>query len=123
MLWRPERFEELASVAPERHGLRRTLFKCIAPVTRGAIGPERLKWLESLPTQWSLEDISVVHATPTNLWRAPLANACDTELMNAYVTLNTRVVVYGHIHCAYVRRVHSATSANAGPRGLLVALC
>ena len=24
MLWRPERFEELGSLAPERHGLRRT---------------------------------------------------------------------------------------------------
>jgi putative phosphoesterase len=114
MLWRPDRFEELANKAPERHGLRRMLFHHMAPATRDAIGSTRLEWLQSLPMRWSEGDLTVVHAAPGDLWRAPLASAPDVDLENTYAALRSPFVVYGHIHRAFVRNLGALTVANAG---------
>jgi putative phosphoesterase len=114
MLWRPERLDELTTKAPERHGLRRVLFQHMAPATCNAIGTDRLNWLRTLPMQWSENDLTVVHASPTDLWRAPLANATDLDLTKTYAILTTRFAVYGHIHHPYVRHLGSCTVANAG---------
>jgi predicted phosphodiesterase len=114
MLWRPERLKELAMKAPERHGLRRVLFQHMAPATREAIGSARLDWLKSLPARWSDGELAVVHAAPTDLWRAPLANAPAVDFQNVYGPLGTQFVIYGHIHRPFVRHVGALTVANAG---------
>lgn len=80
MLWRPELLAELELKAPSKHGLRRVLFNDIAPATCELLGEERVAWLRSFPTQWSGQGVTVVHASPDNLWRAPLANASDNDL-------------------------------------------
>jgi diadenosine tetraphosphatase ApaH/serine/threonine PP2A family protein phosphatase len=56
----------------------------------------------------------VVHAAPDNLWRAPLANATDEELVDTYSCLQKRLVVYGHIHHGFVRSLTSHIVANCG---------
>jgi len=43
-----------------------------------------------------------------------MATATDEELVNTYGSLGTRRVIYGHIHCPYVRRLPSFTLANSG---------
>ena len=43
-----------------------------------------------------------------------MPNASDDELRNTYGSLDARVVVYGHIHCPYVRRLPGLTIANTG---------
>jgi putative phosphoesterase len=118
MLWRPERLQELAAKTPERHGLRRVLFQFMAPATLSAIGTDRLNWLRNLPARWSESDLSVVHAAPNDLWRAPLATATDDHFVDTYASLGTRFVVYGHIHHAHVRRLPTFTVANAGSLSL-----
>jgi predicted phosphodiesterase len=43
-----------------------------------------------------------------------MPNASDGELRNTYAPLNSAVVVYGHIHRPYARRVGEMTIANTG---------
>jgi predicted phosphodiesterase len=43
-----------------------------------------------------------------------MSNAGDDELRQTYASLDARVVVYGHIHCPYIRRLQGLTVANTG---------
>ena len=63
---------------------------------------------------YSQEVFSLVHASPNDLWRAPMPNASDDELVSTYATLRARIVVYGHIHRPYIRRLRGMIVANAG---------
>ena len=118
MLWRPELLTELEVKTPSKHGLRRILFNDIAPRTRELVGEGRLSWLRTLPEQLCFDGITVLHASPGDLWRAPLSDANDNELIETYAKLKTRVVVYGHIHRPYVRTLNSVTIVNSGSVGL-----
>lgn len=114
MLFRPDLLNELNRLHPERHGLRRMLFQYMAPATTAALGSERVGWLRTLPLQWTSDECAVVHAAPDNLWRAPLANATDEELVDTYGSLRKPMVVYGHIHHGFVRSLMSHIVANCG---------
>jgi putative phosphoesterase len=118
MLWRPELLNELELKAPSKHGLRRMLFHDIAPATRELLGNERIAWLHDLPMQWSGHNLVVLHASPGNLWRAPLADAPDSELLEVYGAFRSVTVVYGHIHRPFVRKLGRSTVANSGSVGL-----
>jgi diadenosine tetraphosphatase ApaH/serine/threonine PP2A family protein phosphatase len=84
------------------------------PSTLASIGEERLRWLEGLPTLHSQEGFSVVHASPNDCWQAPMAGASDEELRSTYMSLRAAIVVYGHIHRPYIRRLQDITIANTG---------
>ena len=58
--------------------------------------------------------LTLVHARPHDLWRAPMPNARDAELESTYAALRAQIVVYGHIHRPYVRRLPTFTVANTG---------
>ena len=118
MLWRPDLLPELESKAPAKQGLRRVLFNDIAPATTALLGADRLSWLQTLPLSWSSENVTVLHASPNDLWRAPLADAPDETLEAVYVGARTEAVIYGHIHRPFVRRLHVLTVANTGSVGL-----
>lgn len=113
MLWAPERLAEFAAKQPGLAPILGMIQETIAP-TRASLGEERLRWLEGLPTLYTQENICLVHASPGDLWRAPLANASDEELQGTYALLGARTVVYGHIHVPYVRRLADMTVANTG---------
>jgi predicted phosphodiesterase len=84
------------------------------PPTVASIGKERLRWLESLPARFSHEAFSLVHASPGDLWRAPMPNASDNEIRSNYGSLDAPLVVYGHIPIPYIRRLTGLTVANTG---------
>ena len=113
MLWAPESLAEFAATAPELAPLLAILQEMIPP-TLANIGEERLRWLEELPFQYSQEGLSLVHASPNDLWRAPMPNASDDELQSTYTSLRAHIAVYGHIHRPYVRRLPGMTVANTG---------
>jgi predicted phosphodiesterase len=113
MLWAPERLAEFAAAQPKLAGLMARIQETIPP-TRASIGEERLRWLEGLPCLYSQPGFSLVHASPDDLWRAPMPNASDDELQKTYAPLRARIVVYGHIHRPYVRRLQGMTVANTG---------
>jgi putative phosphoesterase len=113
MLWAPASLTEFAVKTPQLGPLL-ALTQDLIPPTLASIGEERLRWLEKFPERYSREGFSLVHASPGDLWRAPMPNASDEELQKIYGPLGARIVVYGHIHRPYVRRVGEMTVANTG---------
>ncbi|PYT53562.1 MAG: hypothetical protein DMG43_08730 [Acidobacteria bacterium] len=113
MLWAPESLAEFAATTPKLGPLLAIIQEMIPPTLAG-IGEERLRWLEGLPQQYSGEGFSLVHARPDDLWRAPMPNASDEELRSTYASLRAPIVVYGHIHRPYIRRLPGMTVANTG---------
>ena len=113
MLWAPDAMVE-ALKAPALAPVRQALTSYTIPWTLAAIGPDRLRWLQSLPLRQSIDHLSVVHATPQDVWPMVSAAASDGDLERMYSELGSRVIVYGHIHHAYVRPITGFTVANAG---------
>lgn len=118
MLWRPEKHADLVAAVPQLKPLFDMLFDDMAPACLAAIGSERLAWLQQLPDRWSDHGVTVVHAAPGDLWKGAMPNAADEELLRTYGVVGTPLVVYGHIHVPYVRRLPGLTVANAGSVGL-----
>jgi putative phosphoesterase len=113
MLWAPESLTEFAAKQPKLAPLLVRIQDLIPP-TLARIGEERLRWLEKVPEEYSGDGFSVVHASPGDLWRAPMPDASDDELQSTYASLRAPIVVYGHIHRPYVRRMQGMTVANTG---------
>jgi len=113
MLWAPERLAEFTAAQPKLAPILAMVEETIPP-TLASIGEERLRWLEGFPALQSQETFTLVHASPGDLWRAPMPNASDAELHTTYESLRAQTVVYGHIHCSYIRRLQGMTVANTG---------
>ena len=62
--------------------------------------------------------VALVPASPESLWSAPEVEAGDSELESVYGSLGAPVVIYGHIHRPYVRRLSGMRVANTGSVGL-----
>jgi predicted phosphodiesterase len=114
MLWRLDLLAELQARHPQRSGLRELLFTHMAPFAAERLGTDRIAWLRRLPPTWSDAGLTVLHAAPGNLWRAPLVDATDEELERTYADLGTARVVYAHIHRSFVRTVGPLAIANTG---------
>ena len=113
MLWSPKGLAKFATKQPKFAPLLAILQEMIPP-TLASIGEERLRWLEKLPSLYSQGGLSLVHASPHDLWRAPMPNASEEELQKTYAPLGTLLVVCAHIHLPYVRRLSGLTVANTG---------
>lgn len=113
MLWAPEGLPLLAARQPKLAPIL-SAFQEMIPVTQTKIGEERLRWLETLPHRHSVEGLTVLHASPSDLWRAPLDKATASELQSTYGSLGSQIVIYGHIHRPYVRLLDGLTVANTG---------
>jgi putative phosphoesterase len=112
MCWAPHRVSE-ALQRPELHRIRDVVLSHTIPTTLREIGDERLEWLKTLPLRWSNGEIAVVHAGPDDAWHFTPADAPDEELERVYSVLGASVVVYGHIHQPFVRRLASPAAASA----------
>jgi putative phosphoesterase len=112
MLWNPDRAAAQLQ-APALHRVRDIVLAQVAETVH-AIGDERLAWLRGLPKRWSDRQLTVVHASPDDVWRSPSPESSDDELAATYEQLGTRRVVYGHIHRPFVRRLPAFTLANSG---------
>jgi diadenosine tetraphosphatase ApaH/serine/threonine PP2A family protein phosphatase len=117
LLWRGEDYETRVRDAPQLRPLLRVLFEVYAPASRAALGEERIAWLRELPAEYRGESVALVHASPGDLWRAPLPESEDAELIATYQGLRAGTVVYGHIHRPYVRQLDGFTVANSGSVG------
>lgn len=117
MLWRPDRQAEVTAAAPALSGWLSTMFGTLAPWAAERLGEERIAWLRRLPERRDEGDLRLVHATPGNLWRAPMPDADPAELAALYGGLGGDVAVYGHIHRAYVRGTPGPVVANSGSAG------
>jgi predicted phosphodiesterase len=119
LLWRPEEHSRQLERAPTLAGVLTLLFDSYAPDTQSRLGEERLEWLRGLPAEYRVgPGLTVVHAAPGDLWRAPMPDASDVELVGAFSAFGSDHVAYGHIHRPFVRSVGGFTVANAGSVGM-----
>jgi predicted phosphodiesterase len=114
MLFRPASLTEFASQSPHLQALFAAIGE-MADASRQALGEARLAWLRGLPRMQKLGPMaSLVHASPESLWHAPAPEASDAELETVYKPLGQPIVIYGHIHRAFIRRLSGLTVANTG---------
>jgi predicted phosphodiesterase len=113
MLWAPESLAEFGATVGMHAPLLSATQELIPP-TLASIGKERLRWLKGLPDQYAGPGFGLVHASPGDLWRAPLPDASDDELQSTYASLGAQIVVYGHIHRPFIRRLPGMTVVNTG---------
>jgi predicted phosphodiesterase len=117
VLWRPELHDELVPDAPGIAPVLNMVFLQYGPATRELLGEERVAWLRDLPAEHREDGLALVHASPTDLWRAPAPDAPDSELDETYGPLRARLTIYGHIHRPYIRTLGGLTVANTGSVG------
>jgi diadenosine tetraphosphatase ApaH/serine/threonine PP2A family protein phosphatase len=117
LLWRPDALDEQIERAPKLESLLRVIFEQHGPATRELLGQERIGWMRELPGELEDGDLALVHAAPGDLWRSPMPDDRDADLLKAYAELDAALVVYGHIHRPYVRDLGSMTVANSGSVG------
>lgn len=122
MLWDSSARPALEAAAPKLKSLFKVLFDSSGPATCQMIGEKRLEWLRALPTELGYihqghENLALMHASPGNLWRAPMDTAEDAELEQTYTQMNATTVVYCHIHRPFIRKVASMTVCNTGSVG------
>jgi putative phosphoesterase len=91
--------------------------KEFASTTTRMIGAQRIAWLKQLPPELRHEDLVLLHASPGNVWKAPMDTADDQAFIEAYSSLNAGTVVYCHIHRPFIRRVGEMTVCNCGSVG------
>jgi putative phosphoesterase len=117
MLWEPGPLAGLARRHPQLQPLWQVLDE-IAMATRDRLGEERIQWLRNLPLELRQPPLALVHASPGNIWAAPLPEATDAELADTYRSLAAPVAVYGHIHRSFVRPCGAHIVANTGSLSL-----
>lgn len=109
LLFRPESLAEFGLPQPLSDAIGE-----MAAWTREMVGEERLSWLRSLPFKQIHEPVALVHASPTDCWRAPTPEASDEELEKVYSILGQPIAAYAHVHRSYVRTMPKITVANTG---------
>lgn len=117
LLFRPDSLAEFAMQLP---ALSATFAKVeeMACVTREALGPHRLDWLRDLPRTIHEGGALILHARPDTVWRAPGPEARGADFESAYGSIAERVIVYGHLHLPFIRKIGAATFVNSGSVGL-----
>jgi predicted phosphodiesterase len=118
MLVCPASLEKFAAKSSAPPSLWRAIRK-MAEVTRAFLGEERLGWLRNLPPVHVSSPVALVHASPSDLWRAPAPDAPDADMEAVFGLIRQPVTVYAHIHRSFVRQVPSGrgqefTLANTG---------
>jgi predicted phosphodiesterase len=113
MLFAPESLTEFASQSPNLKSLFAAIQK-MATATCEMLGEARLAWLRALPRAHIHGPMTLVHASPDSLWRAPAPEASDAELESVYSPLGQPIAIYAHIHRSYIRSISNMLVANTG---------
>ena len=116
ILWDDSGLKVMDASTPKLKSLL-AMIEQFANTTRKMIGDLRLEWLQQLPPELRHENLVLLHASPGNIWRAPMDTANDPALIDAFSSLNAGTVVYCHIHRPFIRRVGGMTICNCGSVG------
>jgi predicted phosphodiesterase len=105
--------------AEATHGVLPESVASYAEWSVGQLGPERIEYLRSLPMAiargpFAFGTVMLVHATPWSTEEVVLPDA-DIEVAKRMIEeARARLLVYGHIHTPYQRRVGSAALMSVG---------
>ncbi|HLG99534.1 MAG TPA: metallophosphoesterase family protein [Bryobacteraceae bacterium] len=113
MFTNPETYRAFTSRSPHLQTLWMAIDE-MAESAREALGDERIAWLRMLPRVQFTETIALMHASPGSTWDSPIQQATDAELGATYSVLGRPIVVYGHIHVPFVRKVQNMVVVNTG---------
>lgn len=102
---RPESLDEFVATSKAPPSLWEAVGE-IAAWTHERLGSRRIEWLRSLPRLVRRDHLALVHATPESLWTAPSPESADADFQSAYENLDRPLILYGHIHRPFLRRVH-----------------
>lgn len=116
MLWDDSGIRAMEASAPNLKTLLGTL-ESFATTTSKMIAEKRIQWLKQLPPELRHEDMVLLHASPGNIWKAPMNTADDATLSETYSGLNAKIVVYCHIHLPVIRKIGPMTICNCGSVG------
>jgi predicted phosphodiesterase len=94
----------------------------VAVWARTRLTPEQVGWLRALPTSQRVESdggppLVLVHATPWSTTDMIDSASPPATVARAFEYADTRALVYGHIHRAYVRQVADGLIVNTGSVG------
>jgi predicted phosphodiesterase len=107
--WKPQTFKE---------GLKLRAYEYDA----SRISKEEQDWLANLPTEQILNigktQIELYHASPDSLDKVTYPWATLDDLDKLHQNENTNLVLYGHIHHAFVRQALGRLVVNCGSVGL-----
>lgn len=83
------------------------------------LGPERIEYLRSLPMSitigpFAFGTVALVHATPWSTEDVVLPDADTTIAKRMVREARARVLIYGHIHTPYQRRIGNAVLMSVG---------
>jgi predicted phosphodiesterase len=83
------------------------------------LGPERIEYLRNLPLSivrgpYDFGSVTLVHATPWSTEEVVLPDADETVARRMVGAAGARLLVYGHIHTQYIRRVGDAALMSVG---------
>jgi putative phosphoesterase len=118
MLWTLNELTVRLARMPRLEPLLRVLHEHMAPAALERLSDVNLRWLRALPEQIVEDGVTLLHASPGDLWQAPREDADDETLQTTYGAMPADVVVYGHIHRPFVRELPSVVVANSGSVGL-----
>lgn len=113
MLWDPASLTEFAKNIPPMQTLLPRIEE-MAAWTRAELGSERIEWLRGFPRTLVKEPMALVHASPASTWVSPGLSSRDEEFASAYGPLGKAVVVFGHVHTPFVRRMGEMMVVNTG---------
>lgn len=117
MLFRPEALEAFFAGKPALHPVL-DMVRQMATATREELEDESVGWLRALPPVLHTGQVTLLHASPNSVWQAPGAEAENGVLDDIYKSIDSKLVVYGHIHHAFIRVVRGKTYVNSGSVGL-----
>ena len=109
--------QEVRAGAPKLARWLDTMFGRLGPWSAERLGEGRQQWLHMLPEQHDEGSLRLLHATPGNLWQAPMPDATAAELEAAYGSLGGELTTYGHIHRPFIASREHGLVANSGSAG------
>ena len=116
MLWDDSGLKAMETSTPKLRPLMATLEQ-FANTTRKLIGSKGSNGCANCRQSCDMKIMVLLHASPGNVWRAPMDTADDQAFIDAYSSLNTDTVVYCHIHRPFIRKVGEMTICNCGSVG------
>jgi putative phosphoesterase len=116
ILWDDSGLKVMDASTPKLKSLL-AMIEQFANTTRKMIGEQRIAWLRQLAAELRHEEMVLLHASPGNVWKAPMDTAEDAVLAETYSGLKAKIVVYCHIHRPFVRQAGGMTICNCGSVG------
>jgi putative phosphoesterase len=116
--WPAETYERLRALEGDVRFIRGNADREVVEEAPGRAPPELMEFLRSLPLTESIGDVLFCHATPRNDEEIFTRISPDERWQETLAGVDADVVVCGHTHIQFDRRVGDVRLVNAGSIGM-----